>query len=168
MKNRIMTGMVAAGSLALLSGCAWHHTESAGSIAGAAPAGAAPASAAPASAGSSMARSELSPGTIRTVQNDLKQDGFYQGNVDGVWGPATAKALQTYQQRNNLHPSGELDSATLASLHLTPAGNAAAPGSAAGGMQSGNPTIGNAPAPDTMPTPPANPANAPPAQGQTQ
>jgi peptidoglycan hydrolase-like protein with peptidoglycan-binding domain len=34
---------------------------------------------------------------IRGVQGRLARDGFYNGPVDGVWGPDTAAAVSRYQ-----------------------------------------------------------------------
>jgi peptidoglycan hydrolase-like protein with peptidoglycan-binding domain len=59
---------------------------------------------------------EVSPGLIKRIQTTLHQEGFYNGGVDGVWGPRTQGAVHSYQQAHNLTVNGELDSATLASL----------------------------------------------------
>jgi peptidoglycan hydrolase-like protein with peptidoglycan-binding domain len=63
---------------------------------------------------------EISPGLIKRVQTSLKQQGFYKGRIDGVWGPETQSGIHGYQQAHNLSDSGELDSPTLASLRGTP------------------------------------------------
>lgn len=65
----------------------------------------------------SSEQSELTPDTVRGVQQTLRQDGMYHSNVDGVWGPATQAAVRDYQQRNNMNVTGQLDQATLASLN---------------------------------------------------
>lgn len=41
-----------------------------------------------------------------SIQNRLKQLGFYQGEVDGRIGPITQAAYQSYQLRNGLVPDG--------------------------------------------------------------
>jgi peptidoglycan hydrolase-like protein with peptidoglycan-binding domain len=65
---------------------------------------------------------EVSPGLIRRIQTSLRQQGFYKGRVDGVWGPETQGAVHGYQQSHNLTANGELDSPTLASLNIAPVG----------------------------------------------
>jgi peptidoglycan hydrolase-like protein with peptidoglycan-binding domain len=77
------------------------------------------ASAAPNYNESSSAQSaRLTPDTIRSVQQTLKQDGMYRSRVDGVWGPGTEAAVRDYQQQHNLNATGRLDQSTLASLNL--------------------------------------------------
>jgi len=70
---------------------------------------------------------EVSPGMIKRVQTSLKQQGFYKGRIDGVWGPETQSGVHGYQQAHNLTDSGELDAATLASLRGTPVSSTQAP-----------------------------------------
>jgi len=53
------------------------------------------------------------------AQQQLKQQGFYTGNVDGIFGPKTRMAIRRYQQSKNLNQSGALDQATLSSLGLS-------------------------------------------------
>jgi peptidoglycan hydrolase-like protein with peptidoglycan-binding domain len=64
------------------------------------------------------AQQPLTPDTIRQVQQTLQQQGLYHARVDGVWGPGTQAAVRSYQQKNNLSTSGQLDQQTLASLNL--------------------------------------------------
>ena len=49
---------------------------------------------------------------LREVQRRLKDDGFYPGPVDGVFGPGTRMALSQYQARHGLPRTGALDDAT--------------------------------------------------------
>jgi peptidoglycan hydrolase-like protein with peptidoglycan-binding domain len=65
-----------------------------------------------------MEQQPLTPDTIRQVQQTLQQQGMYRGRLDGVWGPATQAAVRSYQQRNNLNASGQLDQQTLASMNM--------------------------------------------------
>ncbi len=60
----------------------------------------------------------LAADTIRQVQQTLQQQGLYHANVDGVWGPRTEAAVQGFQQKNNINPTGQLDPQTLASLNI--------------------------------------------------
>lgn len=53
---------------------------------------------------------------VRRVQIQLKNLGFYQGNIDGIPGPRTAEAVRAYQAKHGLPTSGELDESTVKSL----------------------------------------------------
>jgi peptidoglycan hydrolase-like protein with peptidoglycan-binding domain len=53
---------------------------------------------------------------IKQAQQALKDDGFYKGRVDGVWGHGSRQALMQFQRRNNLPATGRLDSNTFAAL----------------------------------------------------
>lgn len=54
--------------------------------------------------------------TVMRVQAQLARLGYYRGEVDGDFGPMTAKALRHYQVDNDLPVTGRLDRFTLASL----------------------------------------------------
>jgi peptidoglycan hydrolase-like protein with peptidoglycan-binding domain len=60
----------------------------------------------------------VSPAAVRQVQRALQAAGEKPGNVDGVWGDATSKALASYQSKKRIDPSGHLDAMTLAALGL--------------------------------------------------
>jgi peptidoglycan hydrolase-like protein with peptidoglycan-binding domain len=60
---------------------------------------------------------ELSPTMVREVQTTLQQQGFYTGNIDGIWGPGTQGATLNFQRSHALRATGQLDSATLAALN---------------------------------------------------
>lgn len=60
----------------------------------------------------------LSQGMIEQVQTRLQQAGTYNGNIDGLWGPATEAGVRGYQQQHNLNATGQLNGDTLASLNL--------------------------------------------------
>ena len=68
---------------------------------------------------------EVQQGTVRNAQLELARLTFYNGEVDGVPGPMTARAILAYQNNIGLPPSGRLDLGTLAALRLLP--NQAAP-----------------------------------------
>lgn len=55
---------------------------------------------------------------IRQLQLILKQQGTYNGRIDGVPGPATQDSIRLYQQAHRLSATGQLDSGTRASLRL--------------------------------------------------
>src|SRR3954471_14803969 len=54
----------------------------------------------------------------RALQNELKAQGFYSGEVDGVSGPALAAALKRYQIRNGLEVTGTATPETLNALNV--------------------------------------------------
>jgi len=64
------------------------------------------------------AQQPLTADTIRQVQQTLQQQGLYHAGVDGVWGPRTEAAVRSFQQKNNINPTGQLDQQTLASLNI--------------------------------------------------
>ena len=43
---------------------------------------------------------------VRAVQEILALLGFYQGDLDGVYGPATADAVRRFQAQHDLAPDG--------------------------------------------------------------
>jgi peptidoglycan hydrolase-like protein with peptidoglycan-binding domain len=61
----------------------------------------------------------LRPTSVRAVQSQLRQLGFYSGGTDGVWGPSTASALERFQQSRGLPPNGQLNPATVSALGLS-------------------------------------------------
>jgi hypothetical protein len=56
--------------------------------------------------------------TVAAVQARLARQGYYRGQIDGVLGPATRRALLTYQRRNGLRATGSLTGETLQSFNL--------------------------------------------------
>ncbi len=56
--------------------------------------------------------------TILAVQTALHDAGIYKGNLSGIKGNATENAIRTYQQKNGLKVSGQIDDELLASLGL--------------------------------------------------
>ncbi len=55
---------------------------------------------------------------ITEVQQDLANDGYYHGSIDGVYGPMTQAAIVAYQQDNGLVPTtGTIGPALLNSLN---------------------------------------------------
>lgn len=51
------------------------------------------------------------------LQQDLKDAGFYQGAVDGVYGPETVAAVQALQEAYDLPVTGTVDKVTALALH---------------------------------------------------
>jgi peptidoglycan hydrolase-like protein with peptidoglycan-binding domain len=62
------------------------------------------------------------------LQQSLTDAGYFDGEVDGVYGPETVEAVQALQKANGLPQTGWVDKATDAALQaeLTAAGGAAA------------------------------------------
>jgi His-Xaa-Ser repeat protein HxsA len=63
--------------------------------------------------------------TVQSVQQTLKDQGFYYGNVTGDKNSETAAAIRRYQIRNGLQVSGEINPETLQSLNVSPKSNPA-------------------------------------------
>ena len=71
--------------------------------------------------------------TVRTVQTKLKRWGYYGGSVDGIYGPATERAVRAFQKKNGLAVDGVVGRATFAAL-----GMPASSGSGSGGNSGNN------------------------------
>jgi peptidoglycan hydrolase-like protein with peptidoglycan-binding domain len=85
----------------------------------------------------------------RSVQTELKNQGFYYSEITGVNGPDTVAAVKRYQIRNGLEVTGSLSKETLQSL----------------GMEGGAPALEvpkPAPLPAPKPLPPPPGRNLPP------
>ena len=50
------------------------------------------------------------------IQTALKNAGVYQGNIDGKIGPASRKAIQTFQKNNGLKADGKVGPKTWVAL----------------------------------------------------
>lgn len=57
-------------------------------------------------------------GEVKEVQRRLKQWGYLNGAVDGVYGPATVEAVKKFQRKNGLTPDGIVGKATYAALGM--------------------------------------------------
>jgi peptidoglycan hydrolase-like protein with peptidoglycan-binding domain len=105
-KFRVAAVLIAFGGLAVLPACSVTATRTSSATPSSSP--------------------ELSSGMVRQVQIALQQQGLYNGSVDGLWGPQTQSAVQSFQQSHALRATGELNSPTLAALNM-PAGSNAPP-----------------------------------------
>ena len=56
---------------------------------------------------------------VSAVQRRLKQWGYYSGAIDGVFGPATERAVKWFQQKNGLSADGVVGAKTAAALGLS-------------------------------------------------
>lgn len=60
-----------------------------------------------------------SPEMMKRAQEALQDQGYYEGEIDGVASPRTSNALRTYQRDHKLPETGDLDPATAKSLGIT-------------------------------------------------
>ena len=65
---------------------------------------------------------------LRRIQQELRDQGFYYGPVDGSPGDETKQALRRYQIRNGLPVTGELDDETKRTIQKTGDANQQASG----------------------------------------
>ncbi len=87
----------------------------------------------------------LSQAQLKQVQQKLKDQGLYKGEIDGQMGPNTKQAVEQFQQKNDLQATGRLDQQTLAALDVN-----------LNGMNGNNGTVGEGSS--TLPS--NQPANA--------
>lgn len=55
---------------------------------------------------------------ITRIQLALTFEGYYKGNVDGIMGPETRKAIVAYRKAKGLSPNSLIDAALLNSLNI--------------------------------------------------
>lgn len=84
----------------------------------------------------------LSHPFVRQIQMRLRQQGVYDGKLSGTWDDTTAKAVQDFQQQNNIQPTGQIDGPTIVAL-LRPANEMAGEGSSTpqGAAGGGSPAV---------------------------
>lgn len=56
---------------------------------------------------------------VRQIQEKLKRWGYYNGNVDGIYGSQTTEAVKAFQKKNGLTVDGIAGSQTLAAMGIT-------------------------------------------------
>lgn len=56
---------------------------------------------------------------IRRAQVAMRDQGYYEGPLDGLMSPRTSNSLKTYQRENSLPQTGDLDPATADKLGIT-------------------------------------------------
>ncbi len=70
------------------------------------------------------------PNIVRQVQTQLKDDGYDVGAVDGIYGPKTRQALQSFQRDKGQPVTGQIDQNLLAEMDIdTGSQTATVPGS---------------------------------------
>lgn len=57
--------------------------------------------------------------TVKTIQQKLKQWGYYDGEIDGIYGSKTVAAVKYFQRKNGLTADGIAGSATLGALGIS-------------------------------------------------
>ena len=57
--------------------------------------------------------------TVRTIQTKLQRWGYYDGEIDGIFGSATAEAVRYFQRKNGLAVDGVVGPATLKALGMS-------------------------------------------------
>lgn len=56
---------------------------------------------------------------VKTIQQKLKNWGYYKGQVDGIYGSKTRAAVVYFQRKNGLTPDGIVGNKTLAALGIS-------------------------------------------------
>ena len=62
---------------------------------------------------------------VRTIQTKLKNWGYYSGEVDGIYGTQTQRAVEYFQRKNGLSADGVAGPATLKALGMQSGSGAA-------------------------------------------
>ena len=57
--------------------------------------------------------------TVKTIQQKLKNWGYYKGSVDGIFGAKTKEAVKYFQRKNNLTVDGIVGAQTLKALGIS-------------------------------------------------
>lgn len=63
---------------------------------------------------------QLDQNTARQVQQQLQQQGYDVGQVDGKWGQKSRQALMNFQRDQNIRATGRPDQQTMAALGIEP------------------------------------------------
>src|SRR5437868_5500610 len=61
--------------------------------------------------------------TVAAAQEQLARQGYYRGEIDGIFGPETRRAIVRYQSDHGLRATGRLSTDTLHALALPGAAN---------------------------------------------
>jgi peptidoglycan hydrolase-like protein with peptidoglycan-binding domain len=59
----------------------------------------------------------LGPALIQQIQEELARRGYYDGSIDGIWGPQTDAAFRRFQEARGFE-AGKLTLRSLASLGI--------------------------------------------------
>ena len=69
---------------------------------------------------------------VKQIQTKLKDWGYYSGNVDGIFGFETEKAVKSFQRKNNLTVDGIVGDKTLKALGINGKGSNSNSGNTSG------------------------------------
>jgi peptidoglycan hydrolase-like protein with peptidoglycan-binding domain len=61
----------------------------------------------------------VSAASIRQIQENLKQQDFYAGEIDGILGPGTQQAIRKYEQEKGLQATGTINLRLINTLGLS-------------------------------------------------
>src|SRR5881296_743133 len=75
---------------------------------------------------SALAQLALADSTVQQAQEELKEQGYYFGQINGDKNADTIAAIRRFQIRSGLQVTGELDQETLRALHGASASSTAA------------------------------------------
>ncbi len=75
---------------------------------------------------------------VRTIQTKLKRWGYYNGNVDGIYGSATLAAVKKFQQKNGLTVDGIAGTKTLQAMGIFNSSGNSSSGSSSNSSSSTN------------------------------
>ena len=88
---------------------------------------------------------------IRQAQQQLQDQGFYRGRIDGIIGPETEQAIGQFQQKNGLSQTATLDQPTMDKLL----------GNSAGSQRASGPTVFHGAGATANPQPTVSGSNIP-------
>lgn len=60
---------------------------------------------------------------VKQIQEKLKRWGYYNGNIDGIYGSKTVSAVKAFQKKNNLKVDGIAGNETLKAIGITSSNN---------------------------------------------
>jgi len=66
---------------------------------------------------------EYTDSTVAVAQERLARQGYYRGEIDGIFGPETRRAIMRYQSDHGLRVTGRPDVETLRALELPRVGS---------------------------------------------
>ncbi len=70
--------------------------------------------------------------TVKTIQRKLKNWGYYNGAVDGIFGAQTKKAVKYFQSKNGLTADGIVGNKTLKALGMSTSSSSSSSSSSSG------------------------------------
>ena len=73
---------------------------------------------------------------VKQIQEKLKRWGYYNGNVDGIYGSQTLAAVKSFQQKNGLTVDGIAGEKTLAAMGITSSSSSSSSSSSGGSTNS--------------------------------